>query len=336
MTIITAAARTNPTVGASFEVEGLTVRFGGKTVVDNVSFHLAPGEALGIVGESGSGKSTMAMGAVGLLDLEIAEVEARRVCLDATVLSGVNGTQTSILGRRIGVVFQNPMVALSPVLTIERQLTDHVRQHLRLDTRAARARAVRLLHEVGITDAERRLSFYPFQFSGGMLQRITIAMALACDPELLIADEPTTALDATVQAEVVDLIQSIRRERGLSLIWITHDLALLNRIADRVAVMYAGRLVEIGPADMLLDHPSHPYAAGLLASVQSLWAGEGAEFRTIEGTPPANGPDMLGCAFAPRCPHAFSRCTTRPPMTFMPGEAAHNVACWLFNSEVSA
>ncbi|CAH1678441.1 Putative peptide import ATP-binding protein BruAb2_1033 [Hyphomicrobiales bacterium] len=337
MTIMTPAAKTVPvSTGASFEVEGLTVRFGGKTAVDNVSFRLAPGEALGIVGESGSGKSTTAMGAVGLLDPEVAEVETRHVRLDATDLSALNGARPGVLGRRIGVVFQNPMVALNPVLTIERQLTDHMRQHLRLDARTARARALRLLGEVGITDAERRLSFYPFQFSGGMLQRITIAMALACDPELLIADEPTTALDATVQAEVVDLILSIRRARGLSLIWITHDLALLNRIADRVAVMYAGRLVEIGPADALLDHPSHPYAAGLLASVQSLWTGEGTEFHTIEGSPPANGPDMPGCAFAPRCPHAFERCATRPPMASLPGASAHDVACWLFNSEVTA
>ena len=328
------AAQTRATAGASFEVEGLTVRFSGKTAVDNVSFRLAPGEALGIVGESGSGKSTTAMAAVGLIDPEIAEVEARHVRLDMTDLRGPGAPQAGILGRRIGVVFQNPMVALNPVLTIERQLTDHMRQHLHLDARAARARAIRLLGEVGITDAERRLSFYPFQFSGGMLQRITIAMALACDPELLIADEPTTALDATVQAEVVDLILSIRRSRGLSLIWITHDLALLNRVADRVAVMYAGRLVEIGPADVLLDHPSHPYAAGLLASVRSLWTGEGTEFLTIEGSPPSDGPEMPGCAFAPRCPRAFDRCAARPPMASAPADAGHGVACWLFDPKV--
>ncbi|MBS7705383.1 ABC transporter ATP-binding protein [Chelatococcus asaccharovorans] len=330
------AAETRATAGASFEVDGLTVRFSGKTAVDNVSFRVAPGEALGIVGESGSGKSTTAMGAVGLLDPEIAAVEARHVRLDMTDLRGPGAPRAGILGRRIGVVFQNPMVALNPVLTIERQLTDHMRQHLHLDARAARARAIRLLGEVGITDAARRLSFYPFQFSGGMLQRITIAMALACDPELLIADEPTTALDATVQAEVVDLILSIRRSRGLSLIWITHDLALLNRVADRVAVMYAGRLVEIGPADVLLDHPAHPYAAGLLASVQSLWTGEGAEFLTIEGAPPPNGPEMPGCAFAPRCPRVFDRCATRPPMASTPADAAHGVACWLFDPKVQA
>lgn len=322
--------------GAAFDVAGLTVRFDGRKAVDAVSFRLAPGEALGIVGESGSGKSTTAMGAVGLLDPEVAEVEALHLRLDDVEMRIAGKIRDGILGQRIGVVFQNPMVALNPVLTIERQLTDHMRQHLGIDARTARARALRLLGEVGIADAERRLTSYPFQFSGGMLQRITIAMALACDPELLIADEPTTALDATVQAEVVDLILSIRRSRGLSLIWITHDLALLNRVADRVAVMYAGRLVEIGPADVLLDHPSHPYSAGLLASVRSLWLGEGAEFMTIEGSPPTNGPDMAGCAFAPRCSHASERCASVPPPFPVADATAHVAACWLLENEALA
>lgn len=324
---------TNPSAGAVFEVDSLTVHYGRKKAVDGVSFRIEPGQSLGIVGESGSGKSTAAMAAVGLLDPENSTVTARRIRLGDVDLRAPGTGRNGVLGRRIGVVFQNPMVALNPVLTIERQLTDHMREHLRIDRKAAHARAVRLLGEVGIVDAERRLKSYPFQFSGGMLQRITIAIALACDPELLVADEPTTALDATVQAEVVDLILSIKRSRGLSLIWITHDLALLNRIADRVAVMYAGRLVELGPADAVLDHPSHPYADGLLTSVRSLWLDQGSHFRTIDGTPPAAGAETIGCAFLPRCPHAHGRCTTAPPLVAVAGDATHNAACWLLGQE---
>lgn len=317
--------------GPVFEVEHLRVHYGRKKAVDDVSFRLNPGESLGIVGESGSGKSTAAMAAVGLLDPEMSTVAARRIALGDVDLRQAASGRRGVLGRRIGVVFQNPMIALNPVLTIGQQLTDHMREHLRIDAATAHARAVRLLGEVGIVDAEKRLKSYPFQFSGGMLQRITIAIALACDPELLIADEPTTALDATVQAEVVDLILSIKRSRGLSLIWITHDLALLNRIADRVAVMYAGRMVEIGPADVVLDHPAHPYAEGLLASVRSLWFDEGDHFKTIDGTPPASGAETEGCAFRMRCPHAHERCTILPPMFEPGGDMAHRAACWLLD-----
>lgn len=319
---------------AAFEVDGLTVHYGRKKAVDGVSFRIEPGQSLGIVGESGSGKSTAAMAAVGLLDPESSTVTARGVRLgDIDLLAG-GSARRGVLGRRIGVVFQNPMVALNPVLTIERQMTDHMREHLGIDRKTAHGRAVRLLGEVGIADAERRLKSYPFQFSGGMLQRITIAMALACDPELLIADEPTTALDATVQAEVVDLVLSIKRSRGLALIWITHDLALLNRIADRVAVMYAGRLVEMGPADAVLDHPSHPYADGLLSSVRSLWLDQGSHFRTIEGAPPAAGAETAGCAFMPRCPRAHERCAKAPPSFPVAGSSEHGAACWLLEQEV--
>jgi oligopeptide/dipeptide ABC transporter ATP-binding protein len=319
--------------GSAFEVSSLSVRYGRKLAVDDVSFRLESGESLGIVGESGSGKSTTAMAAVGLLDPDSSSVTAERLALGDSELRSAVGGRYGLLGRRIGVVFQNPMVALNPVLTIERQMTDHMRVHLGIDRHAARRRAIQLMEEVGISDAERRLQAYPFQFSGGMLQRITIAIALACDPELLIADEPTTALDATVQAEVVDLILSIRKARGLTLVWITHDLALLNRIADRVAVMYAGRLVELGPADVVLDHPSHPYTAGLLDSVRGLWLDEGSHFRTIEGAPPTDGADTAGCAFRPRCPHAHVRCTELPARFAVPGPPGHLAACWLLDRE---
>lgn len=317
------------TDGSHLDVKGLSVSYhtsGGKRrVVMDVSFSVGAGEALGIVGESGSGKSTAVTGSIGLLDPEVADVSAERSEFgDVDLLSDGAG----ILGPKIGVVFQNPLVALNPVLTIGHQLTDHMRYHLRLNASEARRRAVSLLNEVGIPDAERRLASFPHEFSGGMLQRVTIAMALACDPDLLVADEPTTALDATVQAEVVDLVLSLGASRNLGLIWITHDLGLLSRIADRVAVMYAGRVVEIGPADIVLEEPSHPYTQGLLAAVKSLWQADSGTFDTIPGSPPRDPSSVEGCAFLPRCTQAGPKCLERPAL-FETGRAAqHSAACW--------
>jgi len=311
-------------------IEDLRVayRAGGRIVhaVAGVSLSVAPGEALGIVGESGCGKSTLIMAALGLLDPATAEIRSAGLRLGEADLARPQ-TRQSVLGRRIGVVFQNPLAALNPVLTIERQMVDHMRWHLGLSARAARARATRLLDEVGIVDPARRLGAYPHEFSGGMLQRVTIAMALACDPAFLIADEPTTALDATVQAEIVDLVLALRRERGLGLIWITHDLALLSQVADRVAVMYAGRIVEIGPTDRIYDAPSHPYAHALLDSVRSLWSGAEGPFRTIPAGDGAFRDDDRACAFAPRCSARSAACAARPPLA-PSGADGHRIACW--------
>jgi oligopeptide/dipeptide ABC transporter ATP-binding protein len=324
------ATQANAAKAGGLVVEGLSVSYrtpaGPRPVVMDVSFSVAPGEALGIVGESGSGKSTAVTAAIGLLDRELADVTTLRSTFGGTeLLSG----RSNVLGTRIGVVFQNPLVALNPVLTIGRQLTDHVRYHLRLDAATARKRAASLLREVGLADAEARLNSYPHEFSGGMLQRVTIAMALGCDPDLLVADEPTTALDATVQAEVVDLILSLRASRNLGLIWITHDLGLLQRVADRVAVMYAGRIVETGPASIVLDKPSHPYAQGLLAAVNSLWHGSSARFDTIPGAPPRDLSAIRGCAFLPRCPRAGDRCAAERPELLDTGRGpGHRGACW--------
>ena len=297
--------------------------------VDDVSFVVAPGESLGLVGESGCGKSTLAMALLGLLDPELARTRANSVRLGDIDLfgPGADAARSQTLGKRIGVIFQNPLVALNPVLTIGRQMMDHMRWHLKLSAEASRERAAALLSEVGIVDAAHRLAGYPHELSGGMLQRVTIAMALACEPELLIADEPTTALDATVQAEIVDLILALRRSRGLGLIWITHDLALLTRIADRVAVMYAGRIVEIGSIAQIYNRPSHPYTRALLASVRSMWEESKGPFRTIPSAPLGSDTDLEGCAFRPRCAHQDKTCASRPSLVVV-GEADHEVACW--------
>ena len=319
------------TAAGALVVESLTVdyrsRGGAVRAVDGVSLVLGGGEALGVVGESGSGKSTFALALAGLLGPAEATVRATRLAFgDADLARGGDGLRTRVLGRKVGFVFQNPLTALNPVLSIGRQMTDHMRWHLRLPARAAEARAEALLAEVGIADPGRRLGAYPHEFSGGMLQRVTIAMALACDPEWLIADEPTTALDASVQADVVDLVARLRAKRGLGLVWITHDLALLSRIVDRVAVMYAGRLVEIGPAAAVYGAPRHPYTDALLGSIRSLWEEEGGPFRTIEGAPPSLADRRPNCAFRPRCPRQTGRCATAPGLA--PVGPAHDAACW--------
>lgn len=312
-------------------VRNLSVTYGtrGRPVnaVDRVSFTLEAGEALGIVGESGSGKSTLALAIAGLLSPPEAAVTA-----EALTYCGVDmhrqgeARRSRILGRRLGYVFQNPQAALNPVMTIGQQMTDHVRWHLGLSPSAAMARARALLEEVGIADPERRLTQFPHEFSGGMLQRVTIAMALACDPDWLIADEPTTALDASVQADVVELIARLRQDRGLGLIWVTHDLALLSRIADRVAVMYAGRLVEFGPAADVYAEPRHPYTRALLASIRSLWEADDGPFQTIEGAPPDLSRRDDRCPFLPRCDVAFARCSVQPALADV--APSHAAACW--------
>ncbi len=325
------------TAAADLVVDGLSVSYPqrGRPVhaVREVSLRVAKGEALGIVGESGSGKSTLALALAGLLRPAEASVTARRVAIGDIVIDRLdNAARTRILGRRLGFVFQNPQTALNPVLSIGRQMTDHIRWHLRLSQKEAWARAAALLADVGIADADRRMATYPHEFSGGMLQRVMIAIAIACDPEWLIADEPTTALDASVQADVVDLVARLRRDRGLGLVWITHDLALLSRIADHVAVMYAGEVVEIGPVATLYDSPRHPYSRALLASVRSLWDQESGPFQTIEGGPPDLAVTGAGCPFRPRCPKAFGRCFEAP--TLAPLGQDHAAACWAETGDV--
>jgi oligopeptide/dipeptide ABC transporter ATP-binding protein len=327
-----AIATTAGGAGPSLEVAGVRVdyRVQGRRVrvVRGVSFSLPAGSALGIVGESGSGKSTLALAVAGLLRPEEAQVDADRLDFggrDLRHMSEVRREQT--LGRRIGFVFQNPHTALNPILTIGHQLTDHVRFHLRLTRQEAQERAAKLLAEVGIADIGGRMNAYPHEFSGGMLQRVTIAIALACDPELLIADEPTTALDASVQADIVDLVAGLRSSRNLSLMWITHDLALLRHIVDGVAVMYAGQIVEIGSIETVYRAPLHPYTRALLASIRSLWEEESGSFQAIAGQPPTPASVGDGCPFRPRCPLATERCLQVPPLVPAGGEG-RSVACW--------
>ncbi|WP_162588239.1 dipeptide/oligopeptide/nickel ABC transporter permease/ATP-binding protein [Variovorax sp. RA8] len=293
----------------------LTVRLqgpqGDAELLSDESLHLRRGEVLGLVGESGCGKSITAAAIIGLLP-PAARVAGGSIRLGDTELVGMDEAMArQIRGRRIGMVFQDAGAALSPVHTIGRQLVDAVRAHTELDARQARTRAIALLEMVGVPDAQRRLDDYPHQFSGGMAQRVVIAGALACEPELLIADEPTTALDVTIQAQVLDLLMDLRQRLGMSILLITHDLGVVADACDRVAVMYAGQMVETGPVREVLARPRHPYTAALLAAMPKGGAG-GATLATIPGRVPPAWAWPQGCRFHPRCPHAIEACTAAP------------------------
>jgi oligopeptide/dipeptide ABC transporter ATP-binding protein len=303
-------------------VENLSVTFAGRqrthTAVCDVSFTLNAGEALGVVGESGSGKSLTMLSLLQLLP-DGAHARARRAQLGERALLDLSRAQLdSIRGREIAIVFQDPLTALNPVLSIDRQITEVLRHHFNLDKAQARARAIELLRRVGIPDPVLRMRQYPHEFSGGMRQRVTIAMALAGEPRVLIADEPTTALDVTVQAQIVSLIAELLQQTGMAVIWVTHDLALLARIADRVVVMFAGRIMEMARCEDLFARPQHPYTQALLAN--------------LSGTPAAQGtstadPAAQGCPFATRCPWVAEVCRTSvPPLD--PAVHGGQVACW--------
>ena len=311
------------------DVEGLSISFGGpaqrKQVVTDVSFKVEQGEALGIVGESGSGKTLTMLSLLRLLPRG-ADARAVRASFDGRELFSLTpAALQNIRGREIAVVFQDPLTALNPVLTIGRQITEVLRRHFRSSAADARRRAVELLANVGIPDPPLRLGQYPHEFSGGMRQRVTIAMALAGEPRVLIADEPTTALDVTVQADIVTLIQRLQREKGLTVIWVTHDLALLARIADRVLVMYAGRVVEDAPAAKLFAAPKHPYARTLLGSIRQDAPRRNRATPSIPLTAADAG--AVGCPFAPRCAEARDECRSVPPVLKVYGGDTR-AACW--------
>jgi oligopeptide/dipeptide ABC transporter ATP-binding protein len=306
----------------AFDTEGGVVR-----AVDGVDLTVEAGRTLGLVGESGCGKSVTALSIVGLLPRPAARIEAGRILFDGEDLARADeATLHRIRGRRIGMVFQEPMTALNPVQRIGRQVGEALRLHRGLDARAALARAVELLHDVGIPDPELRVSEYPHQLSGGMRQRAMIATALACDPDLLIADEPTTALDVTVQAQVLDLLGKLRRERSMGLLLITHDLGVIAENCDEVLVMYAGRVAERAPVTELFARPRHPYTRGLLASMPRLETPRKTRLPVIEGTVPSLATMPEGCRFAGRCPWRTERCTREVPAlrTIAPNQA---VAC---------
>jgi oligopeptide/dipeptide ABC transporter ATP-binding protein len=313
---------------ALLDVENLSIAFetadGRLPIVSDLSFAVGAGEAVGIVGESGSGKSLSMLSVLRLLPAS-ARLTAGRLAFDGRNLPALSDAEIrNLRGREIAMIFQDPLAALNPVLTIGRQISEVVRRHFGLPRRAALERAQALLASVGVPDPALRLGQYPHQFSGGMRQRVMIAMALAGEPRLLIADEPTTALDVTVQAEIVGMIKRLQADLGMTIVWVTHDLALLTRIATRVLVMYAGRIVEDASTDDIFARPRHPYTKALLASIPGAadrWA------RALPGRPPDPSKPEPGCPFAPRCPEATDRCrASAPALTGLPDGV--RVACW--------
>jgi peptide/nickel transport system ATP-binding protein/oligopeptide transport system ATP-binding protein len=296
--------------------------------VNGVSFSIAPGELLGVVGESGSGKSVTMMSLMGLLPSPPARVTGGSILFQGREVRQMSERELRDLrGGEIGFVFQDPMTSLNPVFTVGYQLVEPIRVHLGLSRAAARVRAAELLALVGIPDAVRRLDDYPHQFSGGMRQRVMIAMALSCDPKVLIADEPTTALDVTIQAQILEIVRELRHRLGMGIIWITHDLGLVAGIADRVLVMYAGQVVEHGPVSRIFADPQHPYTRALLGTVPSVTGPRARRLRTIEGQPPVLTETPSWCPFAPRCAHVFGRCEAQNPPRIPVGDG-HDVACW--------
>ena len=301
-------------------------RHGTLVAVDGVSLSIAPGEVLGVVGESGAGKSLTGAAIIGLIDPP-GRIGAGEVRLgDRRIDNLAPEEMRRVRGREIGAVFQDPLTSLNPLYTIGRQLVETITTHLDLSLRAARRRALDLLGEVGIPAPERRFHHYPHQFSGGMRQRVVIALALAAQPKLIIADEPTTALDVSIQAQIIALLKRLCREHGAAVMLITHDMGVIAETADRVAVMYAGRVVEVGPVADVIHRPQHPYSKGLMGSIPSIVA-EREELAQIEGVMPRLDAIPPGCAFHPRCPCAFDRCKKERPELMNAG--ATRSACWL-------
>jgi len=311
------------------EVRDLIVEFptrrGTLRALDHVSFSIAPGEILGVVGESGAGKSLTGAAIIGLLD------PPGRVCGGQILLEGQRiddlppEAMRRLRGRRIGAIFQDPLTALDPLHTVGRQLVETLRTHLPMGAGPARERAIELLRQTGVPAPESRLAQYPHELSGGLRQRVVIALALAGEPQLIIADEPTTALDVATQAQVIRLLRGVTQAQGASVMLITHDMGVIAETCDRVAVMYAGRVVEIGPVAEVIDRPAHPYTAGLMAAVPSL-SDAGGRLAQIPGALPRLGEIPSGCAFHPRCPKASPRCADeRPELALVQRTRA---ACW--------
>ena len=306
----------------------LFTRRGEMKAVDGLSLSVDAGETVALVGESGCGKSLSALSIMRLLPDPPARIVAGEVRLNGRNVVGVpEETMLDIRGKEIGMIFQDPMSSLNPVATIEKQITEVLTTHGELRAKAARARTRELLELVGMPDAMRRLEAYPHQLSGGMCQRVMIAMAIACSPSVLIADEPTTALDVTVQAQVLALLKRLQADRGMAMIFITHDLGVVAETADRVVVMYAGRKVEEAPVDDLFEAPLHPYTAGLIAATPIPGAERAARLADIPGMVPPLSDLPRGCAFAPRCPKVMERCRRERPQLTEPA-AGRLVACF--------
>ena len=308
-----------------------STRHGTLVALDGVSFDIAPGEVLGMVGESGAGKSLTGSAIIGLLEppgrTTGGEILLRGRRIDNLPASEMRG----IRGKRIGMVFQDPLTSLNPLYTIAEQLIETIRTHQSLTASQARLRAIELLDRVGIPAAARRIDDYPHHFSGGMRQRVVIALALCADPELVIADEPTTALDVSVQAQIIDLIKEICAEKGAAVLLITHDMGVIAETADRVAVLYAGRLAEVGPTQDIIRDPRHPYTRGLMGSIPTLTQ-NATRLVQIPGSMPRLSDIPAGCAFNPRCPNVTDHCRTARP-SLMPLQAFREVACWQADKE---
>jgi peptide/nickel transport system ATP-binding protein len=299
-------------------------RRGALTALDGVSFDMLPGEILGVVGESGAGKSLTGTAITGLLDPP-GRIAGGTIVFDGKRIDGLSEDRMrSLRGRHIGAIFQDPLTSLHPLLTVGDQIMETIQAHLPVSRAEARSRALQLLSEVGIPSPDVRIDQFPHQFSGGMRQRVVIALALCAGPRLVIADEPTTALDVSIQAQITTLLKRLCREQGTAVMLVTHDMGVIAETADRVAVMYAGRIVEVGPVQDVIGRPRHPYTAGLMASIPSVHARREA-LRQIDGTMPRLNAIPPGCAFNPRCSHATERCRDEVPR--LAHDQAHAAAC---------
>ncbi|HUS54472.1 MAG TPA: ABC transporter ATP-binding protein [Thermohalobaculum sp.] len=314
------------------EIKDLKTQFytsaGVVKAVDGITYDVAPGETVAVVGESGCGKSVSAMSILRLIPNPPGKIVGGSILFDGKDLLKLTEEQMrQVRGRDIGMIFQKPMTSLNPVLSIERQLTETLEEHLDVTKEGAHKRALELLGLVGISEPERRLKQYPHHLSGGMRQRVMIAMALACEPKLIIADEPTTALDVTIQAQILELMKELTRKMGVAMIIITHNLGVVARYADRVNVMYAGRIIESGTAEQIYHNPKHPYTLALLRSVPRMDQKRGAKLLPVDGQPPDLTKLDDGCAFRPRCTFATDKCAHSKP-TLDPVETGHISACF--------
>jgi peptide/nickel transport system ATP-binding protein len=323
--------------GPLLAVERLRVEFptrrGTLVAVHDLSFDIAPGEVLGVVGESGAGKSITGAAIIGLIDPP-GRIAAGEIRLAGRRIDNLPYAEMRrVRGREVGAIFQDPLTSLNPLYTVGRQLTETIRTHLDMSEAAARDRAIGLLEEVGIPAAGRRIDHYPHQFSGGMRQRVVIALALAAKPKLIVADEPTTALDVSIQSQIIELLKRLCREHGTAVMLVTHDMGVIAETADRVAVMYAGRIVEIGPVADVIHRPQHPYTLGLMGSIPSI-VDEREHLTQIDGSMPRLTALPSGCAFHPRCPRAFARCREARPELVAAGPT--RAACWLLEAPAHA
>jgi len=318
------------------QVKNLVVEFpsrhGTLRALDDISFDIAPGEILGVVGESGAGKSLTGASIIGLLEPP-GRVASGQILLQGQRIDHLNNDQMrSIRGRKIGAIFQDPLTSLNPLYSVGKQLVETIQAHLPVSDSEARQRAIGLLQDTGIPAAAERIDHYPHQFSGGMRQRVVIALALAAEPQLIVADEPTTALDVSIQAQIISLLKSICKKRGAAVMLITHDMGVIAETCDRVAVMYAGRIVEVGPVHQVIHQPEHPYTAGLMASIPDMDI-ERERLNQIDGAMPRLNAIPKGCAFNPRCPQVFEQCRHERPELIKVMHSNQNaqtqVACWL-------